>query len=225
MVDKRDCGGGKPCTRRWRKNLISRPTKAVQKVLGEISGAVIAITLLMTAVFVPVIVYDRSGWYILSPVLHHHGIVYRVVGWLRFHRYTGIVCDHFEKQSAKPRKKTWLNRSLDSFKLLVRKVTGKYVPADRIAPRRLVYARYVPARWGFPFANSLPTGFIPSEDQGMLYAIIQTPPGSTLERTENDLSNKLVELINEVEGCTICIFYRGLRNYLPRVVVQMPVHV
>ncbi len=33
----------------------------------------------------------------------------------------------------------------------------------------------------------------------MLYAIIQTPPGSTLERT-NDLSNKLVEIINKVEG-------------------------
>lgn len=45
----------------------------------------------------------------------------------------------------------------------------------------------------------MPSGFIPSEDQGMLYAIIQTPPGSTLERT-NALSNKLVEVINEVEG-------------------------
>ncbi len=51
----------------------------------------------------------------------------------------------------------------------------------------------------FGIANNLPTGFIPSEDQGMLYAIIQTPPGSTLERT-NDLSNKLVEVINTVEG-------------------------
>ena len=30
---------------------------------------------------------------------------------------------------------------------------------------------------------TLPSGFIPGEDQGMIYAIIQTPPGSTLEVT------------------------------------------
>ncbi|MBX7203765.1 MAG: efflux RND transporter permease subunit, partial [Bacteroidia bacterium] len=41
--------------------------------------------------------------------------------------------------------------------------------------------------------------FIPSEDQGMIYAIIQTPPGSTLERT-NDLSDRLVKVIHEVDG-------------------------
>ena len=35
----------------------------------------------------------------------------------------------------------------------------------------------------------LPAGFIANEDQGMIYAIIQTPPGATLERT-NDAARK-----------------------------------
>lgn len=47
--------------------------------------------------------------------------------------------------------------------------------------------------------NSLPSGFIPNEDQGMFYAIIQTPPGSTLERT-NEVSQKLQKIAEGIDG-------------------------
>ena len=43
--------------------------------------------------------------------------------------------------------------------------------------------------------KSLPSGFIPNEDQGMFYAVIQTPPGSTLERT-NQVAEKLQKNIS-----------------------------
>ena len=53
---------------------------------------------------------------------------------------------------------------------------------------------------GIFFTNkTLPAGFIPNEDQGMIYAIIQTPPGSTLERT-NDVARKLQKICEETEG-------------------------
>ena len=45
----------------------------------------------------------------------------------------------------------------------------------------------------------LPSGFIPSEDQGTIYAIIQTPPGSTLERT-NQVSQRLQKICEDVDG-------------------------
>lgn len=51
----------------------------------------------------------------------------------------------------------------------------------------------------FFITSSLQTGFIPSENQGMIYAIIQTPPGSTLERT-NDITKKLQKIAEKVEG-------------------------
>ncbi|UZJ65059.1 efflux RND transporter permease subunit [Sphingobacterium sp. KU25419] len=47
--------------------------------------------------------------------------------------------------------------------------------------------------------NSLPSGFIPNEDQGMFYAIIQTPPGSTLERT-NQIAEKLQSIAMHIDG-------------------------
>ena len=47
----------------------------------------------------------------------------------------------------------------------------------------------------------LPTGFIPGEDQGIIYAVLQTPPGSTLEYT-NAKSHELEEIAKEVEEVT-----------------------
>jgi HAE1 family hydrophobic/amphiphilic exporter-1 len=46
-------------------------------------------------------------------------------------------------------------------------------------------------------SSTVPSGFIPNEDQGC--SIIQTPPGSSLERT-NDISVKLQKIAEGVEG-------------------------
>jgi HAE1 family hydrophobic/amphiphilic exporter-1 len=51
----------------------------------------------------------------------------------------------------------------------------------------------------FAVDRTLPAGFIPNEDQGQIYAIIQTPPGTTLERT-NEVSRHLQEIARGVEG-------------------------
>src|SRR5690606_36416952 len=47
--------------------------------------------------------------------------------------------------------------------------------------------------------DRLPSGFIPNEDQGIIYAIVQTPPGSTLEQT-NAASKRLQAIASEIEG-------------------------
>ncbi len=178
------------------------PYNAVKKVIGEISGAVIAITLLMVSVFIPVSfmsgpvgTFYRQFSITMTSSIVLSGIVALTV--------TPVLCAMILKNThGKPRKKTWLNRFLDGFNNLFEKLTGKYVWLLRlIAHRRLItVGLFIVFAFGiFGIANNLPTGFIPSEDQGMLYAIIQTPPGSTLERT-NDLSNKLVDIINKVEG-------------------------
>ena len=178
------------------------PYLAVKKVLGEISGAVIAITLLMTAVFVPVA-------FMTGPV----GVFYRqfsitmassiVLSGLVALTLTPVLCAMILKNThGQPRKKNILNRFIDSFNRGFEKLTNRYVGLLKlIAHRRMVtvilWVVFVFGIWGI--ASNLPSGFIPSEDQGMLYAIIQTPPGATLERT-NDLSRKLQDIILKVEG-------------------------
>ncbi|MBC7412875.1 MAG: efflux RND transporter permease subunit [Bacteroidia bacterium] len=178
------------------------PYNAVRKVIGEISGAVIAITLLMVAVFVPVSfmtgpvgTFYRQFSITMASAIVISGVVALTV--------TPVLCAMILKNNhGKARKPTLLNRFIDSFNRGFEKLTGKYVWLLKlIVHRKMVTVGFFAAfSIGiFLISNNLPSGFIPSEDQGMLYAIIQTPPGSTLERT-NDLSNKLVSVIQQVEG-------------------------
>jgi HAE1 family hydrophobic/amphiphilic exporter-1 len=178
------------------------PYKAVQKVLGEISGAVIAITLLMTAVFVPVA-------FMTGPV----GIFYRqfaitmstsiVISGIVALTLTPVLCAMILKNPhGQPRKKTLMNRILDGFNRGFEKVTGKYVGLLRLIVNRRVVTFGLLLAFGLGIigiSRSLPSGFIPSEDQGMIYGIIQTPPGSTLERT-NDVSRQLQAIVEKVDG-------------------------
>ncbi len=178
------------------------PYSAVKKVLGEISGAIIAITLVMTAVFIPVA-------FMTGPV----GVFYRqfsitmassiVLSGIVALTLTPVLCAIILKNNhGKARRKTPLNRFIDWFNSRFDKATEKYVRLlQLIVNRRVVtYGILIVFCVGiFAVNTSLPTGFIPNEDQGQIYAIIQTPPGSTLERT-NEVSRKLQEIAEEVDG-------------------------
>ncbi|MGQ3132198.1 MAG: efflux RND transporter permease subunit [Flavobacteriales bacterium] len=181
------------------------PFNAVKKVLSEISGAVIAITLLMTAVFVPVA-------FMSGPV----GIFYRqfsitmaasiVLSGIVALTLTPVLCAIILKNphahGHEHKKKNILARFMDGFNRLFERLTGKYVKLLRLVVDRRVVTFGVLLIFGlgiFGVARKLPTGFVPEEDQGMIYAIIQTPPGSTLERT-NAVSRQLQRMAKTVEG-------------------------
>ncbi|UYZ60821.1 efflux RND transporter permease subunit [Hymenobacter latericus] len=178
------------------------PYGAVREVIGEISGAIIAITVLMTAVFVPVA-------FMSGPV----GIFYRqfsitmassiVISGIVALTLTPVLCAMILKNThGQPRKKTPINRFIDWFNRGFERLTGRYTNfLEKIVARRvLTFGILLVFGFGiFGITAKLPSGFIPAEDQGMLYAIIQTPPGSTLERT-NALSQQLSKLAKEVPG-------------------------
>lgn len=178
------------------------PFKAVKKVLGEISGAIIAITLIMTAVFVPVAfmtgpvgIFYRQFSITMASAIILSGIVALTL--------TPVLCAMILKNNhGKPKKKTPVSLFIDWFNRKFERVTGKYTSLlTRIVDRKLItYGMLALFAFGiFAVDKTLPAGFIPNEDQGMIYAIIQTPPGSTLERT-NDISRNLQRIAEEVEG-------------------------
>jgi hydrophobic/amphiphilic exporter-1 (mainly G- bacteria), HAE1 family len=178
------------------------PYNAVKKVLGEISGAVIAITLLMTSVFVPVA-------FMTGPV----GIFYRqfsitmatsiILSGMVALTLTPVLCAMILKNNhGKPKKRTPISILLGAFNRVFDKLTGKYVGLlNMIVNRRLVTFGML-ALFGlgiFAVNKDLPAGFVPNEDQGMIYAIIQTPPGATLERT-NDVARTLQSIAEKIDG-------------------------
>lgn len=178
------------------------PYQATIKVVHEISGAVIAITFVMSAVFIPVAfmsgpvgIFYRQFSITMATAIVLSGVVALTL--------TPVLCAIILKNNhGKPRKKTPINRLIDGFNRGFEKLTGKYTGLLKLIVNRRLITFIILLAFGFGIfgiSRDLPSGFIPSEDQGMIYAIIQTPPGSTLERT-NDLARKVQDIAMHVEG-------------------------
>jgi HAE1 family hydrophobic/amphiphilic exporter-1 len=178
------------------------PYNATKQVLHEISGAIIAITFVMAAVFIPVAfmsgpvgIFYRQFAITMATAIVLSGVVALTL--------TPVLCAMLLRNThGKPKRKTPINWFIGVFNRGFEKLTGRYSRfMERIVSRRLVTFVLLGALcFGiFGIGKSLPTGFIPSEDQGMIYAIIQTPPGSTLERT-NDLAKRVQEIAEKVDG-------------------------
>jgi HAE1 family hydrophobic/amphiphilic exporter-1 len=178
------------------------PLKATKKAMHDISGAIIAITFLMAAVFVPVA-------FMSGPV----GIFYRqfsitmataiIISGLVALTLTPALCAMMLRNNhGIVKKKNGLDKFLDGFNNGFNRLTGRYQTLLRsmIDRRTVTFLILVAFCIGTYFLNSsLPSGFIPNEDQGMFYAIIQTPPGSSLERT-NQVAEKLQKIAEGIEG-------------------------
>lgn len=177
--------------------------KATQLAISEIGGAIVAITFLMASVFIPVAfmsgpvgVFYRQFSITMATSIILSGIVALTL--------TPALCaimlkkhnaDHHKKQSI-------IDKGLGAFNNWFFKLTGRYQKVmTKVVTRKMaifgVLGIFCVATYFL--SNSVPSGFIPNEDQGMIYAIIQTPPGSTLERT-NQISEKLEKICEEIEG-------------------------
>jgi HAE1 family hydrophobic/amphiphilic exporter-1 len=178
------------------------PLKATQKAMHEISGAIIAITFLMAAVFIPVAfmsgpvgIFYRQFSITMATAIILSGIVALTL--------TPALCVMLLKNNhGKPKKTTGLHVFLDGFNNGFNKLSGRYqrILGLIINRRAITFGVLIAFCAGVYFLNSsLPSGFIPNEDQGMFYAIIQTPPGSSLERT-NQIAERLQKVAEGIEG-------------------------
>ena len=176
------------------------PFQAVKSVIEEIGGAIIAITLVMVSVFVPIsfMTGPVGVFYRQFSITMAGSIILSAVVALTL---TPVLCAMILKNNhGKPRKKSPINRFIDWFNHRFDRLTGRYVGLlNLIVNRRvLTFGILIAFCVGIAVTNKLlPAGFIPNEDQGTIYAIIQTPPGATLERT-NEVSRKLQELCEEI---------------------------
>ena len=212
------------------------PYQATKEVVNEISGAIIAITLVMTAVFVPVtfipgpvgqfyrqfgitmatsIVLSGVVALTLTPVLcamilQPHGAHAAKRGWLGFLTMVvvggamAVLLNYLIYH-------LWgLPGLLLNILPFVRKLFDRGV--EKVTEGYALFLRPIAAQpiltlmvitgfvVGIVLVNTkLPAGFIPLEDQGMIYGIIQTPPGSTLEYT-NSKSEELQKIAKSIEG-------------------------
>jgi HAE1 family hydrophobic/amphiphilic exporter-1 len=178
------------------------PLKATKKAMHEISGAIIAITFLMAAVFIPVAfmsgpvgIFYRQFSITMATAIILSGIVALTL--------TPALCAMMLRNNhGKPKKANILDKFLAGFNNGFNRLAGKYqkVLGLIINRRAVTFIMLIGFCIGIYFLNNnLPSGFIPNEDQGMFYAIIQTPPGSSLERT-NQIAERLQKVAEGIEG-------------------------
>ena len=241
------------------------PYQATMEVVQEISGAIIAITLVMTSVFVPVTfipgavgTFYRAFGITMATSIILSGLVALTLTpvlcamILKPHGHAGTDSDTSETDPNIPRGDTETDSHTSDvgrprglgvkvllalggllvlgvitylayelwgpvgfglillplvrrpFDRAVEKVTGVYAALVRgIATRRTLTLAVVGGfAAGIVVVNTqLATGFIPGEDQGIIYAVLQTPPGSTLEYT-NAKSHELEEIAKDIQEVT-----------------------
>ena len=176
--------------------------KATKIAMHEIGGAIIAITFLMAAVFVPVAfmsgpvgIFYRQFSITMATAIILSGIVALTL--------TPALCAMMLKNNhGKAKKKKGLDKFLDGFNNGFNGLSAKYqkILGAIINRRVITWGLLLGFCAGTYFLNSsLPSGFIPNEDQGMFYAIIQTPPGSSLERT-NEIAERVQKVAEGIEG-------------------------
>ncbi len=176
------------------------PKEATRKAMGQITGAVVAITVVLAAVFVPSALQPGAT-----------GIIYKQfaltiaasMGFSAFLAlsFTPALCASF-LQPEHEKKKNIVFRTFNRFfDWITRTYVGHVGGAVRHAPRWMLAFGLIAALGGFLFTR-LPGSFLPEEDQGYALAIVQLPPGATILRT-NRVLDQLRAIISKdpsVEG-------------------------
>lgn len=177
------------------------PYQAVKEVMGEISGAIIAITLVMVSVFLPIAFMSGpvGAFYRQFSITMASAIILSAIVALTLTPVlSAIILKDTHSKSGTPSR---MQRFIAAFDRAFDALNGAYVGLLRRTVHRPIVTFTVIGAFlaGIVVIDQIiPAGFIPSEDQGTIYAIIQTPPGSTLERT-NQVSLELERICKTVE--------------------------
>ena len=193
------------------------PREAAHRTMREVSGALIAIGLVLTAVFVPTafvsgipgIFYRQFAVTIaaasiisllvsltLSPAL--------AALLLKPHKEGDI--DHGPRLLRPVRiAAAKFNSGFDWVSDRYGRLTGRLV--RKVSLVLIIYAGLL-GLTGWQL-NSTPTGFIPEQDQGVLIGVVQLPPGASLERT-SEVLNRAYEIVRAQNGVVDAATFAGL---------------
>jgi hydrophobe/amphiphile efflux-1 (HAE1) family protein len=170
------------------------PKQATIESMQEIGGAIVAITMVMAAVFIPVA-------FLSGPV----GVFYRqfsltlaiaiLISGINALTFTPALAALILRPTH-GESKGWLKRFFNGFNKSYDKVEAAYkrlVERFSVKPvfTMIMLVVFIVGAWGITFFLS--SGFIPTEDQGVIYVNVTTPPGSTVERTGSVL-DKIAEV-------------------------------
>ncbi|GLS12801.1 efflux RND transporter permease subunit [Hydrogenophaga electricum] len=169
------------------------PLQATRKAMGQISGAIIGVTVVLISVFVPLAFFSGAVGNIYRQFAAVMGMSIAFSAFMAL-SLTPALCatllkpveagHHHEKKGFFG----WFNRGFSRTAKRYEKGVAALLP--RAGRTLVIYAAIVAA--AAVVYNRLPTSFLPNEDQGNMLVNVQLPPGATRERT--------LEVMKQVEG-------------------------
>jgi multidrug efflux pump len=178
------------------------PKEATKKSMGQIQGALVGIAMVLSAVLLPMAFFGGSTGVIYKQfsITIVSAMALSVLVALIF---TPALCATMIKpidpaKHGQPKRGFfgWFNRTFDNgvnhYASGVEKIVTHRIPAF------LVYACIIGAM--VYLFNIIPSAFLPDEDQGVIFAQVQTPAGSSAERTQQSLDKMREYLLDEKNG-------------------------
>ncbi|NLA67186.1 MAG: multidrug efflux RND transporter permease subunit [Gammaproteobacteria bacterium] len=167
------------------------PREATIKAMDQITGAVVAITVVLAAVFIPSALQGGASGEIYKQFAITIAVAMGFSAFLAL-GFTPALCASFLKphpahDPAAPGEGRRKNVVFRTFNRYYDRAAGTYVRhigrAINHAPRWMLVFAALTVVAGLLYVR-LPGSFLPEEDQGYAMAIVQLPPGSTLQRTQ-----------------------------------------
>ncbi|SEP06352.1 efflux RND transporter permease subunit EmhB [Pseudomonas sp. ok266] len=194
------------------------PKEATKKSMGQIQGALVGIALVLSAVLLPMAFFSGSTGVIYKQfsITIVSAMALSVMVALIF---TPALCATMLKAIPKGEHGTpkkgffgWFNRNFDRGVQSYERGVGNML--SRKAPYLLAYLLIVVGMiWLF---TRIPTAFLPEEDQGVLFAQVQTPAGSSAERTQVVIDEMRSYLLDKEAGAVSSVFTVNGFNFAGR---------
>jgi multidrug efflux pump len=172
------------------------PKEATRKAMGQISGAVVAIAVVLMAVFVPSAMQSGS----VGAIYRQFALTIALsTGFSAFLAliFTPALCATIIKPLHEGKKNFVFDRFNRTFEWTRSTYTGNIRGAIRHVPTWMGVFVVVVAACAFMFVK-LPTSFVPEEDQGYALAVVALPSGATIART-NEVMDKVATIIRSNE--------------------------
>jgi multidrug efflux pump len=182
-----------------------KPKEATRKSMQQITGALVGIAMVLSAVFLPMAFFGGST-----------GVIYRqfsvtmvsamTLSVLVALIFTPALCATLlkPKKEARARKGLfgWFNRNFDRAN---QKYEGAVVHVLNKTGRYLLIFALIVVLMGVLFIQ-IPRSFLPDEDQGIIFAQVTSPPGATLERTQKSLTEVRDYFLTQEKDAVLGVF-------------------
>ncbi|SQA94135.1 Efflux pump membrane transporter BepE [Capnocytophaga ochracea] len=185
---------------------------ATISAMNEITGAIISITLVMAAVFVPVtfmggttgVFYKQFGVTLIVAI---------VISAINALTLSPVLCSLFLKPHGNKEyeEKSWFGKFFHKFNIAFNAATHKYGQTFTFFLRHkwVTLVLLLMAGGGIYFANkSMKSGFVPSEDQGFVMMDVSMIPGASMERVAN-IMREVNESLSNIPGVENVTFVTG----------------